>query len=95
MMTPLRELVADRDLRMDALGLLARRDKATVSRIVAGKTRAEPETVVAMARALGISARRMQALCDASWEAAHPQDSSRDSAPRPRTPRTPQPSSAC
>lgn len=71
MTTPLRELFAERGFRVDALGLIIRRDKSTVSRIAAGKMRAQPETVVAMARVFGISARRMQALCDATWETAH------------------------
>ena len=69
----LKQLLADRGIRMDAAGLLCGRDKATISRIAAGKTRAQPETIVAMARALGLSARRMQTICDESWEAAHPE----------------------
>lgn len=71
MATPLRELMTERGLRMDAMALLAGRDKATVSRIAAGKSRAKPEVVIAMARALGMSARRMQSICDATWDAAH------------------------
>lgn len=68
----LKQLLADRGLRLDAVALIARKDKATISRIATGKSQARPETVVAMARALGISARRMQQICDASWAAAHP-----------------------
>lgn len=68
----LKELFASRDLRLDAVGLVAGRDKATISRIANGKSRAQPDTVVALARGLGISARRMQAICDESWAAAHP-----------------------
>jgi transcriptional regulator with XRE-family HTH domain len=67
----LRQLLAQRGLRLDAVALIAGKDKATISRISTGKTRARPETVVAMSRAFGISARRMQAICDASWDAAH------------------------
>ena len=70
----LRELLAERAVRMDAAALLAGKDKATVSRVAGGKTRARPETVVALARALGVSARRMQAICDESWRAAHPEE---------------------
>lgn len=67
----LRELLTDRGIRMDAAAVLGRCDKGTISRIAAGKRRAQPETIVAMARALGISARRMQAICNESWDAAH------------------------
>jgi plasmid maintenance system antidote protein VapI len=68
----LKDLIAERDLRYDALALLGQTDKATISRIATGKMRARPETVVRLARALGVSARRMQSLCDESWAAAHP-----------------------
>jgi transcriptional regulator with XRE-family HTH domain len=67
----LKQLAAERKLRMDALGLLAGVDKGTISRIANGKVTAKPETVVKLATALGISARRMQSMCDASWAAAH------------------------
>lgn len=67
----LKQLFIERGLRLDAVGLITGKDKATISRIATGKARARPETVVAMARALGISARRMQAICDESWAAAH------------------------
>lgn len=69
----LKDLLTVRGVRMDAAGLLCGKDKATISRIAAGKTRAQPETVVAMARAFGVSARRMQAICNESWAAAHPE----------------------
>jgi len=67
----LKELLADRNLRLDAAGMLAGVNKATISRIANGKARARPETVVRLARPLGISARRMQLICDASWAAAN------------------------
>lgn len=51
---------------MDALALLAGCDTATVSRIETGRVRASDATVVRLARALGISARRMRRLCDAA-----------------------------
>lgn len=57
---------------MDAVALRAGLNVSTVSRIAAGKVRAKPDTVVALARVLGISARRCQALCDSAWDAAHP-----------------------
>jgi hypothetical protein len=72
----LRELLTARQMRYDAAALIVGKDKATISRIAGGKSRAQPETVVALARGLGISARRMQAICDESWQAAHPDDES-------------------
>jgi transcriptional regulator with XRE-family HTH domain len=69
-----KQLLTERGLRLDAMALITGKDKATISRIATGKVRARPETVVAMSRALGISARRMQAICDASWDAAHPDE---------------------
>jgi transcriptional regulator with XRE-family HTH domain len=61
----LKELLAQRDLRYDAVAMIAGVDKATISRIANGQVRARPETVVRLARALGISARRMEAICAA------------------------------
>lgn len=52
---------------MDALALIAGVDQATISRIEAGKSQARPTTVVALARGLGISARRMAAICEESY----------------------------
>jgi plasmid maintenance system antidote protein VapI len=66
----LRELLRSRGISHDAAGVLAELDTATVSRIVNGKTRARPVTVVRLARALGISARRLQVMCDAAWAGA-------------------------
>lgn len=67
----LKDFLEQRQVRMDAAGLLAGKDKGTISRIANGKVRAQPDTVVRLARALGVSAARMQAICDASWTAAH------------------------
>lgn len=72
----LAQLLTERDIPMDAAALLAGLDTATISRIAAGKRRARPQTVVRLAKAFGISARRMQAMCDASWRAAHPEGES-------------------
>jgi transcriptional regulator with XRE-family HTH domain len=66
----LKELLADRGLTYDAVALIARVDKATISRIANGKIRPRPETVVRLAKGLGISARRMDAICAASLEQA-------------------------
>ena len=67
----LKDLFAERGLKYDAAAMLADVDKATISRIANGKTRARPETIVRLSRALGISARRMEAICAASHTAAH------------------------
>lgn len=66
----LRDFLSVRGVRMDAAGLLAGVDASTISRIANGKARARPATVVKLATALGTSARRMQGMCDRSWEAA-------------------------
>lgn len=66
----LHELRKARGLAMDALAILAKVDTSTISRIESGKQKASPETVVRLSMALGISARRMKAICDASGRAA-------------------------
>ena len=68
----LRDLLTERDIRMDAAAVLAGVSTSTISRICSGAEQARPKTVVALAKALGVSARRMQALCDAAYQAAHP-----------------------
>lgn len=60
----LRDLRKSRDIPMDALALVSRCDISTISRIENGKARAKDETVVRLAKALGVSARRMRKLCD-------------------------------
>jgi plasmid maintenance system antidote protein VapI len=67
----LRDFLSERSIRMDAAALLADVDASTISKIAAGKARARPKTVIRLATALGVSARRMQAKCDASWAAAN------------------------
>jgi len=42
-------------------------DGATISRICSGQASATPQTVVRLARALGVDARRMARLCDQAW----------------------------
>jgi plasmid maintenance system antidote protein VapI len=69
----LRDVLIVRGLTMEALAVISRSDTATISKIVTGKARATPQTVVRLARGLGISATRMQKLCDASWrDLEHP-----------------------
>jgi plasmid maintenance system antidote protein VapI len=46
-------------------------DTSVISRVVNGKRQARPETIVKLARALGISARRLQAMADAAYDAEH------------------------
>lgn len=70
----LRHFLADRGIAQDAAGLLAGVDGSTISRIVNGQARARPTTVVKLAKALGVSARRMQGMCDAHYLAAHPDE---------------------
>lgn len=67
----LRDLLTERDIRMDAAAVLAGVSTSTISRICSGAEQARPQTVVSLAKALGVSARRMQALCDAAWGSAH------------------------
>jgi len=68
----LRDLLAERNVRQDAAALIAGVNQSTISRICAGTVKADPATVVALAKALHVSARRVQALCDASYAAKHP-----------------------
>lgn len=63
----LRALRSQRGLSMSAVSVLAGVDVAAISRIESGQARATPATVVKLARALGISARRMARVCDQAW----------------------------
>jgi plasmid maintenance system antidote protein VapI len=63
--TPLRELFRERDLTFDAVSVLAGVETSSISRIVNGQMGAKPETIVRLARALGISAKRLQAMIPA------------------------------
>ncbi len=67
----LREFLRERGIPMDAVAILADVDVSTISRIASGKTRARPQTVLRLAKAFGMSARRMQGMCSESWDAAH------------------------
>lgn len=67
----LREFLAERGFPMDAAAILAGVDIATISRVANGKNQARPQTVLRLARGFGMSARRMQAMCDESWQAGH------------------------
>ena len=63
-----RQLLDSRRLTMDAAAVLGGVDTATISRICSGQVRPTPQTVVRLATALGINAKRMQRLCDAAWQ---------------------------
>jgi plasmid maintenance system antidote protein VapI len=47
---------------MDATAVLAGVETSSISRIVNGQMGARPETIVRLARALGISAKRLEAM---------------------------------
>lgn len=66
----LRTLLTERGITQEAAGVLSGVDASTISRICAGQVSARPGTVVKLARALGISARRMQGICDESGKSA-------------------------
>lgn len=57
-----------RGLTQEACAILAGTDTATISRIERGLVRPRPETVVRLAQALGIGARRMEKLLSTSSE---------------------------
>ena len=63
-----------RGLNQEQTAVLGRVQPSTVQRIVAGQVRASPKTIVSLAKALGIGATRMQAMCEAHWLAAHPDE---------------------
>ncbi len=67
----LRDLLRERGLTYEATGVLAGIDTSAVSRIVNGKRQPRPETIVQLARALGISAGRLQDMAAAAWAGAH------------------------
>ena len=58
-MSELREIRKQRGLSLEAVGYLAGVDAATISRIENGQVQPRPETVVTIARALGVSVSRI------------------------------------
>jgi plasmid maintenance system antidote protein VapI len=68
-------LFSSRGLNNPAVAVLGNVHTSTVGRILRGEVRASSGTVVALARALGVDARRMRRLCDAHYLAAHPDES--------------------
>ena len=67
----LRELLQVRGLTLEAAAVLAGTDASTISRVMNGRQRPRPVTIVRLARALGVSAKRLQAMCDLAWASAH------------------------
>jgi transcriptional regulator with XRE-family HTH domain len=67
----LRGLLQARGITIEAAGVLAGVNASTVSRIMNGHQRPQPVTTVRLARALGISAKRLLAMCDLAWASAH------------------------
>jgi transcriptional regulator with XRE-family HTH domain len=66
----LRELRQQRGLSLEALGYLAKVDQATISRIERGLAEPRRDTVVRLARGLGIGAKRMALILAESREKA-------------------------
>jgi plasmid maintenance system antidote protein VapI len=66
------DLLRHRGLTYEAAAVLAQVETSTISRIVRGHIRARPQTIVILARALGISPKRLEAMASAAWNAAHP-----------------------
>jgi transcriptional regulator with XRE-family HTH domain len=66
----LRELRKERGLTLEAVGFLGGLDQATVSRIERGEVQPTPETIVRLARALGISIARLRSMLGRPSDAA-------------------------
>lgn len=67
----LSDLLSDRGLTFEAAAVLGQVETSTISRIVRGQSKARPQTIVVLAKALGISPKRLEAMARAAWEAAH------------------------
>jgi transcriptional regulator with XRE-family HTH domain len=72
--TALRDLLEKRGLTMEAAAVLGQVETSTIFRWVNGQMRARPQTIVTLARALGISPKRLEAMTVAAWDAAHPEE---------------------
>ena len=60
----LRELRKERGLTLEGAAMIAGLDTSTLSRAERGMTRLRPENTVRLARALGISARRLAQMLE-------------------------------
>jgi plasmid maintenance system antidote protein VapI len=72
--TALQDLLHERGLTFEAAAVLGQVETSTISRWVNGQMRARPQTIVTLARALGISPKRLEAMTVAAWDAAHPEE---------------------
>jgi len=68
------DLLRERGLTYEAAAVLAQIETSTISRIVRGQSRARPQTIVTLARALGISPKRLESMAGAAWASAHPDE---------------------
>jgi transcriptional regulator with XRE-family HTH domain len=68
------DLLRHRGLTYEAAAVLAQVETSTISRIVRGQSKPRLQTIVTLARALGISPKRLEAMTDAAWAAAHPDE---------------------
>jgi transcriptional regulator with XRE-family HTH domain len=66
----LRDLRRARGLTLEAVSVLSGIDVATVSRIERGQVEPRPDTIVKLARGLGMSAKRVQRLVATDDDAA-------------------------
>lgn len=70
----LRGLLQQRGVTLEAAAVLAGVDASTISRVINGRQQARPTTIVRLARGLGISAKRLQSMCEAHWLETHPDE---------------------
>lgn len=72
--TAFQELLQERGLTYEGAAVLAQVETSTISRIARGHVRARPHTIVTLARALGVSPKRLEAMAKAAWTSAHPDE---------------------
>lgn len=70
----LRAELVRRGLTFEQAAMLGGIRESTVSRIIGGKVRPRPTTIVTLAKALDISPVRLQAMCHRHWLDAHPDE---------------------
>jgi plasmid maintenance system antidote protein VapI len=68
------DLAEKRGLNREQTAVLGNVYPSTIGRIVSGEAHASPSTIVALAKAFGVSATRMKRLCEAHWLDAHPHE---------------------
>lgn len=80
----LKALRAERGLTVEALAIMAGIDPATVSRVERGLMRPRPETIVKLARGLGIGAVRMERILTRGASHERPPAAGRSARPAER-----------